>query len=194
MVEANRFAICFLSVISFPLTFKWSKEDADFFPLIFLNAFQTVLGLVFDVSEEQKLCRMFSLSFYYMSGFGFQLLKSKYIFCSRVSKKFPLSFLTFFNSLFTNIVKPRYFRKFVFRNVGFGNSLVRNLNQSICSSLTSKTKPKPVWRAIRKIKGKKSPSSLGHLKVNWKLITDKKQIANLLASAISSNSSYNTIR
>ena len=67
-----------------------------------------------------------------MSGFGFQLLKRKYIFCSRVSKKFPLSFLSFFDSLFTSIVKPRYFREFVFRNVGFGNSLVCNLNQSIC--------------------------------------------------------------
>ena len=67
-----------------------------------------------------------------MSGFGSQLLKSKYIFCRRASKKLPLSFLTFFNSLFTNIVKPRYFREFVFRNVGFWNSLVRNLNQSIC--------------------------------------------------------------
>ncbi|WP_419619004.1 hypothetical protein, partial [Thiolapillus sp.] len=61
--------------------------------------------------------------------------------------------------------------------------------QSFCSSLTSKTKPKTVWKAIRKIKGKKSTSSLGHLKVNGKLITDKKQIANLLASTISNNSS-----
>ena len=52
-----------------------------------------------------------------MSGFGFQLLKSKYIFCRRVSKKFPLSFLTFFDGLFTNIVKPRYFREFVYRNI-----------------------------------------------------------------------------
>ena len=57
------------------------------------------------------------------------------------------------------------------------------------SSLTSKTKPKTVWKAIRKIKGKKSTSSLGHLKVNGKLITDKKQIENLLASTISNNSS-----
>ncbi|WP_419648222.1 hypothetical protein, partial [Thiolapillus sp.] len=51
--------------------------------------------------------------------------------------------------------------------------------QNFCSSLTSKTKPKTVWKAIRKIKGKKSTSSLGHLKVNGKLLTDKKQIANL---------------
>ena len=74
----------------------------------------------------------FLLSFYYnMSGFRFQLFKSKYTFCRRVSEKFPLSFLTFSNSLFTNIVKPRYFREFVLRNVGFWNSLVRNFNQSI---------------------------------------------------------------
>ena len=60
MVEANRFAICFLSVIKFPLTFKWPKEELvffSFFSLIFRIAFQTVLGLVFDVSEEQKLCQ-----------------------------------------------------------------------------------------------------------------------------------------
>ena len=56
-MEANRFAICFLSVISFPLTFKLPKEEVDFFPLIFLIAFQTVLGLALDVSEEQKLCQ-----------------------------------------------------------------------------------------------------------------------------------------
>ena len=61
--------------------------------------------------------------------------------------------------------------------------------QSFCSSLTSKTKPKTVWKAIRKIKGEKSTSSLGHLKVNGKIITDKKQIANLLVSTISNNSS-----
>ena len=39
------------------------------------------------------------------------------------------------------------------------------------------------------MKGKKSTCSLGHLKVSGKLITDKEQIANLLASTISNNSS-----
>ena len=43
-----------------------------------------------------------------MSGFGFQLFKGKYIFCRRVLEKFLLSFLTFFISLFTNIIKPQY--------------------------------------------------------------------------------------
>ena len=41
-------------MISFPLTLP--KEEVDFFPFLFLIAFQTLLGLVFDVSEEQKLC------------------------------------------------------------------------------------------------------------------------------------------
>ena len=77
MVEANRFAICFLSVISFLLTFKWSKEDADFFPLIFLNAFQTVLGLVSDVSEEQKLCQdVFFWVFIICLALAFSCLKA----------------------------------------------------------------------------------------------------------------------
>ena len=48
---------CFLFVINFPLTFKWPKEELFFFTLIFQITFQTVLGLVFDVSEEQKLCQ-----------------------------------------------------------------------------------------------------------------------------------------
>ena len=39
MVEANRFAICFLSMINFPLTFKWPKEELVFFPLIFSDCF-----------------------------------------------------------------------------------------------------------------------------------------------------------
>ena len=46
MVEAIRSAICFLSVISFPLTFKCVKEEVDFFPFIFLVAFQAVLTLL----------------------------------------------------------------------------------------------------------------------------------------------------
>ena len=61
--------------------------------------------------------------------------------------------------------------------------------QSFCSSLTSKTKPKTVWKTIRKGKRKKSTSSLGHLKISGKHITHKEQIANLLVSTISNNSS-----
>ena len=41
----------------------------------------------------------------------------------------------------------------------------------------------------QKNKREKSTSSLNHLKVNGKLITDRKQIADLVASTISNNSS-----
>ena len=61
--------------------------------------------------------------------------------------------------------------------------------QSFCSSLNSITKPKTVWKVIRKIKGKKGNSSLTHLQVNGKLVTDYKQIADLIAATISNNSS-----
>lgn len=54
--------------------------------------------------------------------------------------------------------------------------------QNFRPSLDLKTEPKIVWKAIREIKGKKLTSSLGHLKVHGKRITDKKQTANLLAS------------
>ena len=127
-----------------------------FSPFIFLIAFQTVLGLVFDVSEEQKLCH--DVSFWVLiicvalafsclkastfSAEGFQKSSPDVILCGWLgwkhqltnyfSEKFLLSFLTFFNSLFTNIVKPRHFREFVFRNAGFWNSFVCNLSQSIC--------------------------------------------------------------
>ena len=57
MVEAVGSAICFLSVISFPLTFKWVKEEVDFFLLIFLIALQTILGLVREFSEVPTFCR-----------------------------------------------------------------------------------------------------------------------------------------
>ena len=57
------------------------------------------------------------------------------------------------------------------------------------SSLTSKTPSQKVWKAIRKIKGKGSVSSIGHLRAGDQLVTDKKAVANLLASTISKNSS-----
>ena len=61
--------------------------------------------------------------------------------------------------------------------------------QGFCSSLTSETRPRPVWRTIGEVEGRRSTSSLGHLGVNGGLVADKKQIANLLASTISDNSS-----
>ena len=66
--------------------------------------------------------------------------------------------------------------------------------QSFCSSLTSKPKCKTVWKAIRKIKGKTSTSSLGHQKVNGKFITEKKQIARFTISlAFLTSPRHNTI-
>ena len=57
------------------------------------------------------------------------------------------------------------------------------------SSLSSKTPSQKVWKAIRKIKGKGGTATISHLRVGDKLITDKKAVANLLASTISKNSS-----
>ena len=95
MVEANRFAICFLSVISFPLTFKWPEEEVDFFfPLIILIAFQTVLGLVFDVSEEQKLCQdVFFWVFIVCLALAFSCLKASTFSAERFQKSFRWAFL-----------------------------------------------------------------------------------------------------
>ena len=93
-----------------------------FFPFDYSDCFPDSFRFSFGCKwRAETLPGCFLLSFYMMSGFGFQLLKRKDIFCSRVSKKFPLSFLALFNSFFTNIVKPRYFWEFIFRSVGFGN-------------------------------------------------------------------------
>ena len=93
MVEANRFAICFLFVISFPLTFKWLKEEVDFFPLIFRIAFQTVLGLVFDVSEEQKLCHyVFFWAFIICLALAFSCLKASTFSTVGIRKSFRWAF------------------------------------------------------------------------------------------------------
>ena len=46
--------------------------------------------------------------------------------------------------------------------------------RSICSKLNSKTTSRKVWKAIRKIKGKRGSSSVGHLHENGNLITDTK--------------------
>ena len=61
--------------------------------------------------------------------------------------------------------------------------------EKFCSSLSSKTSPAKVWKSIRKIKGKRSSSGVKHLKINGKLVTDRKSISNLLAETISTNSS-----
>ena len=61
--------------------------------------------------------------------------------------------------------------------------------RTFCSKLNYKISSKRVWNIIRKIKGKNSFNSVAHLKHAGKLITDKHQVANLLASTIAKNSS-----
>lgn len=62
---------------------------------------------------------------------------------------------------------------------------------NFCSSLNFQTSTKKVWNIIRKIKGKNSKAAIQCLKDNGETITDKAQIANLLASTIHFNSSSN---
>ena len=61
--------------------------------------------------------------------------------------------------------------------------------KNFVSKLSSKTPSQKVWKVIRKIKGKGGTATINHLKVGDRLITDKKAVANLLASTISKNSS-----
>ena len=59
---------------------------------------------------------------------------------------------------------------------------VKNAKQNcwrrFCSNFNSKTSSKTVWKAIRKLKGKNSSSSIGHLQVDNHLITDKQSVDN----------------
>ena len=57
-----------------------------------------------------------------------------------------------------------------------------------CNKLNSKTQTQKVWKAVRKIKGKGSCNSVNHLKVNGNLITDKKEVAEVLAKNLSKKS------
>ena len=61
--------------------------------------------------------------------------------------------------------------------------------QDFCSSLSSQAKASTVWRAIRKIKGKKGGPSLRHLNAGGTPVTDKQEIVNLLASTLEDVSS-----
>ena len=66
--------------------------------------------------------------------------------------------------------------------------------REFCSSLNSKAKASTVWRAIRRIKGKKGGPSLQHLHDDGGTpLTDKKAIANLLASTLEKNSSCHNL-
>ena len=61
----------------------------------------------------------------------------------------------------------------------------RNSWRHFCNKLNSKTQTQKVWKAIRKIKGRGGCNSVNHLKVNGKLITDKKEVAEVLAKNLS---------
>ena len=61
--------------------------------------------------------------------------------------------------------------------------------KTFCSKLNHKTSTKKVWKVIRKIKGKGSRAAVQCLKQHGETITDKKKVANLLASTIHHNSS-----
>ena len=54
-----------------------------------------------------------------------------------------------------------------------------------CNKFNSKTQTQKVWKAIRKIKGKGGCNSVNHLKVNGNLITDKNEVAEVLAKNLS---------
>ena len=66
---------------------------------------------------------------------------------------------------------------------------IRNSWRHFCNKLNSKMQTQKVWKAIRKIKGTGACSSINHLKVNGNLITDKKEVAEVLAKNLSKNSS-----
>ena len=69
------------------------------------------------------------------------------------------------------------------------NNKKRNSWRHFCNKLNSKTQTQRVWKAIRKIKGKGGCNSVNHLKVNGNLITEKKEVAEVLAKNMSKNSS-----
>ena len=61
--------------------------------------------------------------------------------------------------------------------------------RTFCSSLNFKTNSKKVWRVVNKLKNKSTNSTAQCLKRDNEIITNKKEIANILADTISKNSS-----
>ena len=49
------------------------------------------------------------------------------------------------------------------------------------SVINSKTQTQKVWKAIQKIKGKGGRNYINHLKIKGNLITNKKEVAQILA-------------
>ena len=65
------------------------------------------------------------------------------------------------------------------------NNKKRNSWRHFCNKLNSKTQTQKVWKAIGKIKGKGGCNAINHLQINGNLITDKKEVAELLAKNLS---------
>ena len=65
----------------------------------------------------------------------------------------------------------------------------RNSWRHFCNKLNSKTQTQKVWIAVRKIKGKGGCNYINHLKVNGNFITDKTEVAEVLAKNRSKYSS-----
>lgn len=61
--------------------------------------------------------------------------------------------------------------------------------EKFCSSLSFKTNTQKVWKIIKKINGKNSRESLKCLKVNDRVISNKKEVADILANTFHQNSS-----
>ena len=60
----------------------------------------------------------------------------------------------------------------------------RNSWRHFCNELNSKMQTQKVWKLLGKIKGKGGCNSVNHLKVNGNLITDKKEVAEVLAKIL----------
>ena len=71
------------------------------------------------------------------------------------------------------------------RLVALSNNNKRNSWRHFCNKINSKTQTEKVWKVIRKIKGKGGCNSVNHLKVNGNLITDEKEVTEVLAKNLS---------
>ena len=60
----------------------------------------------------------------------------------------------------------------------------RNSWRHFCNKLNSNTQTQKLWKAIRNINGKGGCNSVNHLKVNGNLITDKNEVAEVLAKTV----------
>ena len=70
----------------------------------------------------------------------------------------------------------------------------KSLWRDFCSKLNSKTQTQNVWKAIRKIKGTGGSNSFNHLKVNGRLITNRKEVVVALAINLLKDSKFQRIK